>query len=124
MDHGKYGRSSEMLGKLRDPDGNYTLLSAGIAGLALGSLLLGLLRTPLWPLPVCCIGGGIACVVGWWRQRRSDPYDLRRLFDAPFMEEEPFEPENESDGSPYCGWCDECYPFGTHRCHHCGRELG
>lgn len=116
-----------MFGKLRDPQGGYSLLASGIALLVLaGWGILPALGTAWIALPIVVAISGAGCLVAWWRRRRADPYDLRRLFDEPYREEEPYEdtvPQGEAS-APYCGWCDECFPPGTHRCRRCGRELG
>lgn len=116
-----------MFGKLRDPQGGFSLLASGIALLLLSALgLPAVLGTPWVALPALVAVAGSACMVSWWRRRKVDPYDLRRLFDEPFQEDQPYEdtvPDGEAS-APYCGWCDECFPPGTHRCVRCGRELG
>lgn len=116
-----------MFSSLRDPHGKFTLLAAAIALLALAMFTLPFQGTVLAFVPILLLIASLICGVLWWRGRRADQYDLRRLFDEPPpSEDEPYEdhiPEGEVS-SPYCGWCDECYPPGTPRCLRCKRELG
>jgi hypothetical protein len=117
---------NRMFSRLRDPRGGYSLLMAGIA-----CFLLAGFAGPILPFGFALPGmlffaiAGLVFVGTWWSRRRSDPYDLRKLWD-----EEPPEPEEpledtvpEDSTAPYCGWCDEAYPPGTGRCHRCGRVL-
>jgi nitrogen fixation-related uncharacterized protein len=116
-----------MFSKLRDPRGKFTLLAAAIALLALAMFTLPFQGTALAFVPVALLLASLVCGVLWWRGRKADQYDLRRLFDEPPpSKDEPYEdhiPEGE-ESAPYCGWCDECYPPGTYRCLRCKRELG
>ena len=117
-----------MFAHLRDPRGGSTLLMAGVALLALAGFA-GLVPLPR-SISVWLIGltaaAGLVCLGLWWRRRQSERYDLSRLWEEPAPPpEEPYEdtvPEG-TEATPYCGWCDEAYPPGTHRCKRCSRKL-
>lgn len=116
-----------MFNQLRDPNGNFTLLASAIALFLLSGFSLPLLRTRAAILPLGLAAGAVACLVVWRRRGQRDKYDLRTLFDTPPPEDEtPYVdaiPEGEVS-APYCGYCDECCPPGTHRCPRCRRALG
>jgi len=106
----------------REPGGRPTYLMAGIASVLLALWLLPL--GPAWAPASLAFGvAGIAFIGVWWRRRRSERYDLRRLMDPPPPDDEPYEDTVPEESAPYCGWCDEAYPPGTRRCRECGREL-
>lgn len=117
-----------MFSDFRNNRGGYTSLMAGLACLVLAGF------AALAPLPVrgrlfLMLAFGIAGIAGisaWWLRRRTDRYDLSRLWEEPPpAADEAYEdhlPEGE-EGAPYCGWCNEVYPAGTYRCRHCGRVL-
>lgn len=117
-----------MFQHLRDPNGKFTLLASALALLLLAGFALPLLRTRFALVPIALAAAAVACAVIWKKRQREDQYDLRKLFDTPAPDEqdEPFEDRIEDDevSAPYCGWCDECYPPGTHQCPRCRRALG
>ncbi|MGV3719811.1 MAG: hypothetical protein ACO1SX_02785 [Actinomycetota bacterium] len=117
-----------MFNQLRDPNGKFTLLASGIALFLLAGFTLPLLRTRAAVIPLGLAAAAVACLVAWRRRGERDKYDLRTLFDTPAPDEleTPYVdaiPDGEV-GAPYCGYCDECYAPGTHRCPHCRRALG
>ena len=116
-----------MYGQLRGPDGRFTPLAVGAAWLLLGAAALPFIPTPARNvLLALLVTGAVILGVFWWLRSRRERYDLQRLIDEPAAtRDEPYRdaiPEDEAS-APYCGWCDECYPPGTHRCRSCGREL-
>lgn len=101
---------------------------AGAACLILGAFVF-LLPLPLAftvPFAGVALVGGVAGIWRGWQRRQSARYDLRGLLNAPYGEPEEPDMDVIPEGElavPYCGWCDETYPPGTHRCPTCRREL-
>jgi hypothetical protein len=102
-----------MFSRLREPGGSFTLIAGAIACLRLNLVIAGILAVV-----------GLACLWFGWSRSRADRYDLSKLFDSPPEEPHLDHIPRDEVSAPYCGWCDECYPPGTHRCRECGRELG
>ena len=75
------------------------------------------------PALAFCIAILIAVRV-WLGRRRSDPYDLKRLWDEPLQEPDDIDQMVDHDAGPYCHSCDEPHAAGTSFCRHCGRKLG
>lgn len=109
-----------MFSKLRSPGGGgFSLLMVGLALLALAAFV------PFPVVQIALVLTGLLVCVQWALGLRKAKYDLNRLWDeAPPAYEEP---EHDTvlgdEADPYCGWCNEVYPAGTHRCTHCGRVL-
>jgi hypothetical protein len=116
-----------MLSRLREPGGGMSFLAAGLACLALGGFILFVPLPGIAQLGIGAVAMVAAGVCFWraWQASRRDPYDLKGLWDR---EDPPEEPEwdtldSQDIPAPYCGYCDEVYEPGTHRCRQCGRSL-
>jgi hypothetical protein len=100
-------------------------LIAAVLVVALGCGLL--LVTPIFGAMLAA--SGLALVV-WqaltlWRAR-EDPYDLKKLWDAPVPlsdDDQPDESALDADAMSYCHHCGHAVPLSYARCPECGNPL-
>lgn len=102
-------------------------LCFGIGVAAIPSILSVLGGVGLFVTGLCVVCANVYTGMQEWLRRRSDPYDLSRLWDAPLPEEEDPAAVHSATGPNDLLYCHHCGASMSQRhaiCPECGNRLG